>query len=92
MTPRLSPRERPAETASCGGCEARWRGTAQAHCGACHRSFNSVSAFDQHRRRDTCLDPLDVRDRDGYAAMRLIDGVWRGREMPDEQRARFGSR
>lgn len=90
MTPRPSPRQRPADTASCGGCEATWRGLHQTHCGACHRSFNSVSAFDMHRRRDVCLDPIDIRDRDGYAAMRLIEGMWRGREMANEQRTRFG--
>jgi hypothetical protein len=89
VTPRASLRTRPADTASCGGCEARWRGIGQAHCAACHRSFSAVSLFDRHRRRDVCLDPLDIRDRDGYAAMRLVDGVWRGREMADEQRARF---
>jgi hypothetical protein len=41
----------------------------QAHCSAagCHRTFGSVSAFDEHRVGGKCLDPegrgLYVRDR-----------------------------
>lgn len=51
----------------------------QAHCGACHRTFGSVTAFDEHRRGGTCLDPAD-------AGMVDRDGVWR-RPMPEAYRA-----
>lgn len=55
--------------ASCGGCDATWPMSAGsvAHCGACHRTFNSVTAFDEHRvgsnpdlRR--CMDEPELRD------------------------------
>lgn len=36
---------------------------AQAHCGACHRTFGGVSGFDRHRRGGLCLSPAEI----GYA-------------------------
>jgi len=33
----------------CRGCSVHWTGLAVAHCGACHRTFSSVSTFDRHR-------------------------------------------
>ena len=48
--------------ASCR-CGAVWHqaGSETAHCGGCHRTFSSVSAFDRHRvSKDgvrVCLDP-----------------------------------
>lgn len=91
MTPRLSPRETPANTASCGGCEARWRGIGIAHCATCHRSFSGIRLFDKHRRRDRCVDPLDILDPQGYLLMNLIEGVWRG-HADEAMRARLDSR
>lgn len=40
------------------------------HCGACHRHFHSLEAFDRHRVHDDagwprCVSPLDLEDRDG---------------------------
>lgn len=42
-----------------------------AHCGACHVTFGSVSGFDRHRRGGQCYGPalLDMH-RDG-------NGIWR---------------
>lgn len=86
MAPRV---RRPAEIVCCGGCAARWSGTLIAHCGACHLSFGSTRWFDRHRRLDRCLDPIDIRDPEGYQAMRLVDGVWRGPDASEEMKARF---
>ncbi len=40
----------PQPTYGCGSCPARWTGSSRAHCTSCHRSFNSPTAFDGHRR------------------------------------------
>ena len=31
------------------------------HCGACHATFSSETAFDHHRVRGSCLDGLEAR-------------------------------
>lgn len=41
-------------------CGIRWGGLKTAHCVTCHRTFTVVSAFDKHRRNDTCVDPIDA--------------------------------
>lgn len=45
-------------------CGAWWTGTRVAHCGGCHRSFSSTTAFDQHQRGGEpgtlCRDPEQV--------------------------------
>lgn len=69
-----------ASLASCGGCDRRWNGLAEAHCAACHRSFSTAGAFDAHRMADRCLDPEHVVDRRGQRRLLLrqrLDGaVW----------------
>ena len=51
-------------------CGARWAGSNTAHCGACHVTLSSVTAFDRHRRGGECHDPTEVGlvriDRAGY--------------------------
>lgn len=83
---------------SCGGCGATWTGTGPAHCGSCHRHpFASSGLFDLHRstkggEHGSCLDPFQVL-KNGERVMFLRDGMWRGPQMTDEQKARrFGSR
>ena len=50
-------------------CEHRV--TSGFHCGACHRDFTSLSAFDRHQSLDPregkiiCLDPVMARDTGG---------------------------
>jgi hypothetical protein len=70
--------------ASCGGCSARWTGSGRAHCSGCHQTFATVGYFDRHRRAFACVDPATIE------GMREVDGIWRGPELTDEQRARFG--
>jgi len=54
------------EWVTCGGCDSRWTGLGVCHCSACHRTFTSISAFDQHRSGSHalgarhCLDPGSV--------------------------------
>lgn len=54
---------------SCGYCHLRWSGTTVAHCGACHVTFTSPSAFDRHRTGGGCTHPLD-------AGLHAYDRVW----------------
>lgn len=75
---------------TCGGCDARWHGTRVAHCAArnCHRTFAGVGLFDLHRTADDrCLHPDDVRGWDGKPRLWFRDGMWRGPEATEEQRA-----
>ncbi len=41
------------------------------HCMGCHRTFNSVGAFDKHRKGGECSEPL-------ICGMVCVDGIWRG--------------
>jgi hypothetical protein len=51
---------RMTDIVSCGGCGAQWTGLSACHCSSrnCHRTFSSPSAFDQHRLRGECCDPI----------------------------------
>jgi hypothetical protein len=48
----------------CRRCGESWTGFAACHCSACHHTFTSVRAFDQHRigtyRKRRCTDPATV--------------------------------
>ncbi|MGH3382357.1 MAG: hypothetical protein ACRDP6_47275 [Actinoallomurus sp.] len=41
-------------------CGARWSGERRGHCGGCHRTFSSLSAFQRHRHGFQCVAPLLV--------------------------------
>lgn len=44
-------------------CGAKWRGPSRAHCGRCHETFGSVSAFDEHRAKGVkgeCATPAKI--------------------------------
>lgn len=63
----------------CPRCDKRWGGLNTAHCGACHRTFSGITAFDKHRggshARDTrhCLDPeTTVFQREDGSEWRLV--------------------
>jgi hypothetical protein len=72
---------------TCGGCAATWSGASRAHCSGCHRTFSGLSLFDQHRRRSLCADPAELLDRG--EPLRLLEGVWHGREASEIERARL---
>lgn len=51
------------------------------HCSQCGRCFHSLESFDLHHEHDesgwpVCLDPLDLRDRDGLE--RLVTSTTAG--------------
>ncbi len=56
----------PTYETTCRGCKRGWNGLKTCHCGACHQTFSTVKAFDQHRRGtyepDTrhCVNPADA--------------------------------
>ena len=59
---------------SCGkGCRWKQAGNQTSHCGQCHRTFDSLRAFDAHQtvgeERMDCHDPAGLRKRNGMAAM-----------------------
>ncbi|GAS98826.1 uncharacterized protein RMCC_5791 [Mycolicibacterium canariasense] len=53
-------------TIGCARCTNRWGGLNTAHCGACHQTFTTTSAFDKHRDGNHaqgtrhCVDPSTV--------------------------------
>ncbi|SNR47896.1 hypothetical protein SAMN06265360_1077 [Haloechinothrix alba] len=66
-------------------CGTTWTGLARAHCGACHRTFNTAGLFDAHRRDGACRDPASVWHGGGY--LRQVDGIWSGPAMPERAQA-----
>jgi len=75
-------------------CACRFVGRSTAHCAACHETFNSVSAFDEHQRlarentglRVVCLDPRTAVDRKGSQIFTVAarTGYWgTGARFPD---------
>lgn len=82
---------RPAVPNTCGGCEASWTGDRPCHCSACHRTFAGVHLFDTHRtakgERGECLNPASIRNRLEQPLMFFRNGMWRGPEMTEEQKA-----
>ncbi len=81
----------------CGRCGIIWRqsGNRTGHCSGCHRTFDSLEAFDKHQvipetGRVVCRDPAEVKRGDGSPVFesRIRDGVtyW-GIPMSDAWRA-----
>jgi hypothetical protein len=44
----------------CYICNKTWTGLGRCHCTGCHESFNSIGAFDRHRRNFKCINPKDL--------------------------------
>lgn len=74
---------------SCNGCGARWTGLSPCHCGACHRTFAGIALFDRHRdqhgERGHCVDPATITKG---SPIEFREGMWRGPEMTEEQKAK----
>lgn len=66
----------------CFHCKSTWTGLNRAHCVGCHRTFNSVGAFDKHRVGCQCADPQDL----GMKADEK--GIWAGR-MSEELKSQL---
>ena len=77
---------RPRNAIGCGRCDNWWTGLTSCHCGACHRTFTGLRAFDMHRAGSHakgtrhCVDPATVglvpagRAWPGWS----LPGTWRG--------------
>lgn len=70
-----------------GACGKGWkqRGNRTGHCAACHETFEGMSVFAAHRRQNEdgtafCINPAEVVLAKN--PLRLIDGTWRGPELP----------
>jgi hypothetical protein len=65
----------------CPKCLTIWHqaGNRTGHCRACCLTFDSLAAFDRHRRDGECLYPGDIRDTDGRRVFerREVD-LWSG--------------
>jgi hypothetical protein len=67
------------------GCGKTWGGLRSSHCTICHQSFSGDTLGDAHKRLSTpCLTADEMREK----GWRLVDDVWRGPEMSDEQLAK----
>lgn len=79
-------------------CGSKWSGVERAHCPSCHKTFNSVYAFDKHRtgtyepntRRCLTTEEMTARgmctDSAGYWVTALQDnsrGIGRARSRED---------
>lgn len=76
---------------TCSGCLSTWTGLSVAHCGGCHETFATVGLFDAHRVDGHCVHPFEVRTRGGEPRLFFRDGMWRGPELTDEQRAKLAT-
>lgn len=70
-------------------CGAWWTGAERSHCGGCHLTFTSLTAFDNHRRGQTCNDPATVGLEKREAA---FGALWGFPQLSEEQRARMSLR
>ena len=63
---RTAASNRPSGAITCARCDNWWTGLQSCHCGACHRTFTGVYAFDMHRAGSHakgtrhCVDPATV--------------------------------
>lgn len=69
-------------------CGATWTGPSRAHCSGCHDTFSGVTAFETHRNRKGCVDPVSVGlvRRDGlwsYPTDPAHVAYWRARHAGD---------
>lgn len=64
---------------SCNGCASTWTGLLACHCGACHRTFTGLAAFDAHRSYGKCKDPATVLNQAGEPRLMRVDKrTWSG--------------
>lgn len=64
-----------------GQCGKWWTGAGRSHCGGCHETFSSLTAFERHRRGLRCNDPADS----GLEAREQPWGVLWGQPGPESR-------
>lgn len=93
-----APERKHVPSNTCSGCDARWGGGAECHCGSCHHTFSGVTLFDAHRFIDDehggCRNPAEVTvlkrgTTVPVAVMEFRGGMWRGPKLPDEVLAKL---
>lgn len=60
----------------CPRCPVRWSGANTGHCGACHRTFTGVIAFDKHRVRGKCVNPETILNQKGERVLALTSRAY----------------
>lgn len=69
-----------SELISCGKCGEKWSGVRVCHCGGCHETFSSLSAFDAHQRGTTpgqlCKKPEEMTDKEGIPVFEQVEKPW----------------
>jgi hypothetical protein len=73
----------PANAVWHGQCKQWWTGEQRSHCGACHITLSSLTAFEIHRRGLRCNPPETV----GLVARQAKFGTYWGQPGPDPDRA-----
>jgi hypothetical protein len=64
-------------------CGAWWTGTERSHCGGCHLTMSSLTAFEAHRKGLACNDPASV----GLVPRQKPFGILWGWPGPDDTEA-----
>lgn len=72
----------------CPDCKREWEALGEAHCAnGCCRHFTSDSAFDRHLVKDECVDPAELRTKDGDPILELTERAsgpaWKRAGEPD---------
>lgn len=83
-----------AELTTHGACGKSWRqrGNTTGHCARCHETFEGLGLFDWHQvvQGDGTVKCRDLRSGAAIRrGLRLVDGTWRGPEMPKELLAKL---
>jgi hypothetical protein len=60
-----------------GACGQFWwqSGNRTGHCASCHLNFDTLDAFDRHRKDGECLDPESILDKRGEPVLKSRLGV-----------------
>lgn len=68
---------------TCQRCAVRYPET-NYHCCVCHRVFRGASNFERHQKAFTCYTDAALLK----SGMVCLDGIWRGKPMPEEAKQR----
>lgn len=85
LTPAPGSDSIPTNAIRHGTCGRWWTGAERSHCGSCHETFSSLTAFERHRRGLRCNEPTDV----GLVARAKPFGTLWGLPGPDGGYARL---
>ena len=75
---RTAASNRPSGAITCARCDNWWTGLQSCHCGACHRTFTGVYAFDMHRAGTVWTATVGLVPADKPWPGWSRPGTWRG--------------